>query len=292
LRTPITIVTGSLGSGKTTLLRYVIGTAPDRLAILMNEFGEVNIDSRVIQGKNVRIAELSGGCVCCSLIGEFEAAVNEILDTVEPSHILVETTGVAEPDALVLDVQESLPMVRLDGVVTLIDADSMVRFPQLGHTTRSQIEAADLLLLNKIDLVQEEELQRIRDRLSELNPQAVLLNTMRARLPNEILFGLSRSRPASPPAHLHETGVEVFDYAPTETFERSCFEEWAGSLGGEVYRAKGFVRFPDGIHVFNFVAGRWELEPFSEEQPVLVFIGPHVLEHREQILRGLQACER
>ena len=79
--------------------------------------------------------------------------------------IVVETTGVAEPDALIFDIQESLPRVRLDGVVTVADADAMIRFPQLGHTTRMQIEDADTILLNKVDLVSPEELIKVKEKL-------------------------------------------------------------------------------------------------------------------------------
>ena len=113
----------------------------------MHEFGEIAIDSKIVTGKNGHMAELGGGCVCCALLGEFEAAVHEILATVTPEWIVVETTSVAEPDALVLEIEENVPAVRLDGVVTVTDADAMVRFPQLGHTTQLQIEATDLLVL-------------------------------------------------------------------------------------------------------------------------------------------------
>jgi G3E family GTPase len=136
VRTPITVITGPLGSGKTTVLRHILDTFSKKIAILMNEFGEIAIDTKIIQGKNVQMAELGGGCVCCSLLGEFEAAVDEIIDRVDPDSIVLETTGVAEPDALVFDIQESLAKVRLDGVVTVIDADGMVKYPQVGHTTR------------------------------------------------------------------------------------------------------------------------------------------------------------
>ena len=88
LRTPITLVTGPLGSGKTTLLRHILATRPAKIAIVMNEFGEMAIDTKVIEGKNVRIAQLGGGCVCCSLLGEFEAAVGEIIQRVEPDTLL------------------------------------------------------------------------------------------------------------------------------------------------------------------------------------------------------------
>ena len=126
VRTPVTLITGALGSGKTTLLRYLLGAVPKKIAILMNEFGEIAIDSQVIEGTNVRIAELGGGCVCCALLGEFEAAVAEVIESVHPDLIMVETTGVAEPEALVVDIQESLPQVRLDGVVTVADADALL----------------------------------------------------------------------------------------------------------------------------------------------------------------------
>ena len=179
VRTPLTVITGPLGSGKTTLLRHILTVVPHKIAILMNEFGEIAIDAKILQGKNVEMADLGGGCVCCSLLGEFEAAVDEIIATVNPDHIVVETTGVAEPDALVFDIQESLPQVRLDGVVTVIDADGMVAYPQIGHTTRIQLESADILLLNKVDLVSATELEAITQKLQSFNDIASIISTVR-----------------------------------------------------------------------------------------------------------------
>src|SRR5262245_9889312 len=124
-RVPLTLITGFLGSGKTTLCRHILTSVDKKIAFLINEFGEIAIDSLVIQGTNILMTELAGGCVCCSLIGEFEAAIEEILARATPDLIVVETTGIAEPDALVIGVQENLPGVRLDGVITICDADSM-----------------------------------------------------------------------------------------------------------------------------------------------------------------------
>ena len=198
VRTPLTVVTGSLGSGKTTLLRYILTAISRKIAILMNEFGEIAIDTKILQGKNVQMVDLGGGCVCCSLLGEFEAAVDEIIETVNPDHIVVETTGVAEPDALVFDIQENL-RVRLDGVVTVADADAMLKYPQIGHTTRIQIESADIILLNKVDLVSESELEVMTNKLHSLNQIASVIRTVRCHIDPDLLFGIGREQIQSPP---------------------------------------------------------------------------------------------
>jgi len=291
VRTPLTMITGPLGSGKTTLLRHILTALPQKIAILMNEFGEIAIDSKIVEGKNIRIAELGGGCVCCSLQGEFEAAVNEVIDTVDPEVIVVETTGVAEPDALIFDIQENLPRVRLDGVVTVADADAMIRFPQLGHTTRMQIEDADTVLLNKVDLVPPEELGRVEEKIRQLNATAPILHTRLCRVDSDLLFGIGRERGIQRPKHVHQPEFESFSYRAAVLLQKKCFEEFVGRLPENVYRAKGFVRFSEGSHLFNFVAGRWELEPFPEETTSLVFIGKGIKSLEPGILGALKECE-
>lgn len=291
MRTPITVITGPLGSGKTTLLRHLLNAPPRKLAIIMNEFGEIAIDSQIIQGKSIRLAELPGGCVCCSLAGEFEAAVNEIIDTVAPEQIVVETTGVAEPGALAFDIQANLPRVWLDGVVALMDADGLKQFPSLGHTTRLQIESADLLLLNKIDLVAEADLAALESKLRQINAATPIVRTVRSAVDLELLFGLERTRELRPPQHVHQPEFESFSYRSRGPFKREAFAQFATGLAPEVYRAKGFVRFADGACLFNYVNGRWDLEPFPHEPTELVFIGRQIRGNKEAILGRLKACE-
>lgn len=290
-RTPITLITGPLGSGKTTLLRHILATHPAKIAIVMNEFGEIAIDTKVIEGKNVRIAELGGGCVCCSLLGEFEAAVNEIIARVGPDQIIVETTGLAEPEALVFNIQEALPQCRLDGVVSVIDADMLVRFPELGHTTRLQIEGADILLLNKIDLIKSGVIDSLERKLHAVNSTAVIVRTERCRIDPELLFGIQREKEVAPPQHQHQPEFESFTFSSDRMFSRDCFEGFADSVPPSVIRAKGFVRFADGTQLFNFVAGRWELEPFDAERTELVFIGKGIAAEQSAIVKALNKCE-
>ncbi|HEY7711155.1 MAG TPA: CobW family GTP-binding protein, partial [Candidatus Entotheonella sp.] len=290
VRTPLILITGPLGSGKTTLLRHLVETIPSKLAIVMNEFGDIAIDSRIVEGKHVRIAELGGGCVCCALLGEFETALEEIIDTVGPDLILAETTGVAEPDAIVFDIQDSLPRVRLDSVMTVVDADGMVRYPHIGHTGRRQIEAADLILLNKADLVSAAELEQIEAQLSHLNDQASIIRTQHCRVDPQLVCGVTRERELTPPLHVHQPEFAACHYTTDATFNRSCFERFVASLSPHIIRAKGFVRFPEGAYLFNFVAGRWELEPFAAEQTMLVFIGAREALDRSAIVHALQQC--
>ena len=256
----------------------------------MNEFGEIAIDTKVIEGKNVRIAELGGGCVCCSLLGEFEAAVNEIIDKVVPERIIVETTGLAEPEALVFDIQEALPQCRLDGVVSVIDADMLVRFPEIGHTTRLQIEGADILLLNKIDLVEPVQIGALETKLREINSPATIIRTGRCRVDPELLFGIGRERKIAHLDHRHQLEFESFAFNSGKIFSRDCFEAFANGLPTSVVRAKGFIRLADGGQLFNFVAGRWELEPFETDCTELVFIGKKITAEKSAIVRALDEC--
>ena len=292
VRIPVTLITGPLGSGKTTLLRHILATKPAKIAIVMNEFGEIAIDSKVVEGKNVRIAELGGGCVCCSLLGEFEAAVDEIIAKVDPEIIVIETTGLAEPDAVAFNIQENLPQLRLDGIISVVDADALLRFPQIGHTERMQIEGADILLLNKIDIVGANDVDANERKLRDVNPTAVIIRTERGRVDPDLLFGIGREKKTAQPEHKHQPEFESFAFTSDKKFERACFERFADELSENVYRAKGFVRFADGAHLFNFVAGRWELERFDAERTELVFIGKEIVMEKSTILNALERCAK
>jgi G3E family GTPase len=290
-RTPIGLIAGSLGSGKTTLLRKVLGQADRRYAVLMNEFGELPIDSEVIRGKNIEIAELVGGCVCCSLTGELEAAVEEILERVHPEYILLEATGIAEADALVYEVEERISRVRLDSVVCIVDADASVRFPSVGYAGRSQLQAADIVLINKVDLVTEADIAKVFAQVREFAPDAAVLKTVRCAADVCVLFGLPvEDRARSVPVRGEGT-FDSFAYATAAPLDEPRFREAVSSLPPSVFRAKGFVRFRDGSRLFNYVAGRCEFEEFPAEGTKLVFIGPKVELDRKAIEELLRSCE-
>ncbi|MEM5786544.1 MAG: GTP-binding protein [Syntrophobacteraceae bacterium] len=291
-KTPVMLITGSLGSGKTTLLRKILNDPPCRLAVLMNEFGEIAVDSTVIRGENVDIVELAGGCVCCSMTGEFEAAVREIMEKTAPELILVEATGVAESDALVFEVEDNLPEVRLDSVICIIDADVSVRHPQIGYTSRTQISSADLILINKVDLVTGVEAEQVTEQARKYNDHAFVIRTVNCEVDIRILFGLN---PGGTRPHTKAIGslekIQSFSWESPRLLNREKFESFVRGLPQQVYRSKGFVRFPDGSRLFNYVAGRADFEPFSAETARLVFIGRNLDACRDEILEQLRNCE-
>ncbi|HEY9654974.1 MAG TPA: GTP-binding protein [Crinalium sp.] len=165
-----------------------------------------------------------------------------------------------------------------------------MQYPQVVHTSRIQIESADILLLNKVDLVSEPELVTITDKLHHLNEIASIIPTVRCQIDPDLLFGIGRNRLQASPHHRHQPEFESFSYTSQAIYDRSCFTHFADSLSPHVYRAKGFVQFPEGTHLFNFVAGRWDLEPFEPSTTELVFIGKQITQQKPELCDRLKSC--
>jgi G3E family GTPase len=260
-----------------------------KLAIIMNEFGEISIDSKVVQGKNIAISELAGGCVCCSLSGEFGFAVAELLESVKPEWIVVETTGVAEPAALAYDIRENIAGIRLDSIVTVVDADSMARFPSLGHTGREQIELADLIIINKADLAGKEALGAVRTAVERLNGRAAVIEAERCGIETSALFGIMRDAPATP-HKTHRVGIGHFVFVSEKALDRASLIRVLETIPAGIYRAKGFARTNEGGFLVNYVAGRFELEEHVCDKTEMVFIGEGAGELKESIVRSLESA--
>ena len=287
MKTPISVIAGYLGAGKTTLLKKIIDNLDRKFAIIMNEFGDLAIDTQIIQGKNINIAELAGGCVCCSLAGELEEATKEIIEKYHPEIIIIETTGVAEPDAIVVDVSEN-PLIKLDSIITIVDADALIRFPELGRTGRIQIEMADIILLNKIDLVDESKRVELKTLIRTVNEKAPIFETAHCDVDIDFLFGLEIEHHLKNTHPDHKTTTESFTVELPKPINRETFEQFLLQLPKQVYRAKGFVSFAeDETYLLNYVAGRWELEPFKTQTLSLVFIGENLISIKQKIINTL-----
>ncbi len=292
MRTPISIITGYLGAGKTTLLKEILSSTKQKIAVIMNEFGEIDIDSKIIKGKNVNIAELAGGCVCCSLTGEFEFAVKEIIKKYKPELIIVETTGLAEPDALIFDIESELPDVKLDSIIALVDTDNFFKIP-LGKTGKIQIEMADIIILNKVDLINIREIDKLKLEIKKINPRANLIMAKFAKVDQHLLFGIySKKEIENEIKHDHAENIDFFSFESDNVFNKYKFEEFVKNLPKEIYRAKGFINLDKKYYLFNYVAKKYSLEEFKADKTQLIFIGKKIKIYEKKVKKELYSLFR
>ncbi len=300
----VDILTGFLGSGKTTLLRHVLdhGLKGKPVAVVMNEIGEVGIDGKVVTGlSNVeKMVELSSGCICCTIDDyRFDLAIQEIVDTVKPHVIIIESTGLADPEPLAYRVKAA--GLGLDAVITVVDAANVERHVAEADVAAAQIEAADFLVINKLDLVDDRTLAGVEKRLAKRNPRAERFRTVRGAIDSELLFATGvatyRDRARATSAHLHTDGIGSFLFRTVHPLDQERFGRVLDRLPRSVLRAKGIVRFAgrDWQGLFNFTCGRHEvawvkLPNVAESQAV--FIGRDIERHADAIRSALAACER
>jgi G3E family GTPase len=301
----VDILTGFLGSGKTTLLRHVLthGLAGKPVAVIMNEIGEVGVDGKVITGLSAveKMVELSSGCICCSIDDyRFDLAIQEIVETARPHLIIIESTGLADPEPLAYRVKNS--GLGLDAIITVVDAANVERALGEAEVARAQIEAADFLVVNKLDLVGERELARVEKRLRRLNGRAERFRSVRGAVDSDVLFATGvatfRARGAAASDHLHVDGIGSFLYRSRRPLRQEPFERLLGRLPADILRAKGVIRFADrDWHcLFNFTCGRHELtwlrlDGAAAAESQAVFIGRALERHRPGIEAALAACE-
>jgi cobalamin biosynthesis protein CobW len=300
----VDILTGFLGSGKTTLLRHVLAHGLDGkpVAVIMNEIGEVGIDGRVVTGlANVeKMVELSSGCICCSIDDyKFDLAIQEIIDTAKPHLVIIESTGLADPEPLAYRVKNA--GLGLDAVITVVDAPNLDRHLREADVAQAQIEAADFVVVNKIDLVDEKGLARVEKRVAKLNGRAERFRTVRGAIDSDVLFATGvaayRERARASSDHLHADGIASFIHRARRPLRQEAFERLLTRLPADILRAKGLVRFAgrDWHCLFNFTCGRHELTWMKLEgvgdETQAVFIGRNLDRHRARITADLAACE-
>jgi cobalamin biosynthesis protein CobW len=302
----VDILTGFLGSGKTTLLRHVLdhGLRGKPVAVIMNEIGDVGIDGRVVTGLSAveKMVELSSGCICCTIDDyRFDLAVQEIVETTRPHLIIIESTGLADPEPVVDRVKAA--GLGLDAIITVVDALEGLRHLEETQVATQQIEAADFLVLNKLDLVDGAAADQLDRRLAKLNARAERFRTVRGAIDSDVLFATGvaafrerAGRPEGSPGHLHADGFASFVYRSAGVLDQARFERLVGRLPRDIVRAKGIVRFAgrDWQCLFSVTCGRPELTwvklpAVTENQAV--FIGRRLERHEQALRTQLAACE-
>ena len=249
-RVPVTVVSGFLGAGKTTLMNHVLhGDHGRRIGVLVNDFGSVNIDAGLLQGQGSDVVSLENGCICCNLSDGLVVAAARMLRLPKPpEHILVETSGVSDPIEVArafLD-PELQPYAPLDGIVTIVDAELAPTLQgSMAEMARRQIVAADIVVLNKVDLVDEQGRQQAASWIREHSPRARVVEARHGQVALEVIFGLGgTTEEVLRGTHEQRRPAPAFQ---TWTYERAAplpmrsLHAALGRMPSNVFRAKGFL---------------------------------------------------
>ena len=253
MRRPVTILSGFLGSGKTTLLNQMLKADHGlRIAVMINDFGDVNIDKDLVVGQTGDVVELSGGCLCCTIRGDLLDSARGLLTSGRDfDYLMVETSGLAEPSAvaqtfLVPELEESF---RLDAIVTVVDSANIETWLVRNETAAEQIRCADLLVMNKLDLISDDDVDRIKTHLGKINADVRVLPSINGNVAAELLLdidahsSISAPDPATELAHRHthadHGAVLSVSIAADIELDYDCFDRFLQALPEGVFRAKG-----------------------------------------------------
>jgi G3E family GTPase len=298
---PIDLITGFLGSGKTTLLKHVLqhGLNGQRVAVIVNDLADLNVDGQILRGLNVdKMVELTSGCVCCSGLYKLGIGLQEIVETAQPTLILIETSGAAAPGPVVSEL--ATLGYRTDAIITVVDVEQFPRMMDAEPVVADQVADADFVVLNKLDLADASQLKKVRRAVSGINHRAHIVETSFGKVNSDLLFatGVRALRQTSNSRHSHPDGIESFVYETQDSFDRVRLERLLGSLPSNLYRVKGFIRitgesFPA---LLNYTCGRFKIDHFPSLQKMnshtqIVFVGKSVRNHETSIAASLDRCK-
>jgi len=276
----VSVVGGYLGAGKTTLVNHILRQASEPVAVMVNDFGEINIDQALIDSKNENTISLTNGCICCSLVDGFVSALESVTSfRPRPTRLVIEASGVADPGAVAA--YGHGPGLALDAVVVVTDAARLceqIADPLIGQTVASQIVSADVIVVNKIDLA--DNLTVAKSELAKLNPDALLAYASHGEVNLDLFFGREITRKGRPTGHVGM--FESRTHESTQPISRDALEVLVENLPPEIQRVKGIVRLIEAPHVamvFQLVGRNWELRALADRQNSphgnrLVVIGP------------------
>lgn len=315
------LLTGFLGAGKTTLLKRILSWETDlsETVVLVNEFGDIGIDGVLLKDSGSDVVELTSGCICCTLNADLRQSLARIWTRFKPRRILIECSGVADPTSIIPVLQEPVLRQSMDHkkTVAVVDADFWEAREAFGPLFYHQLEMADLILLNKIDLAKKE---KIPDFLKEIHtaiPGCQVIPTIHCGIDPESLWSagtpktsqlkpirffqpISAASYAASSGHLQShqdhhnhrvdsSGYVTFSFRHTNVIDETRFKTFIRNLPWEVFRIKGPVRFADRMVMLNFVGGQSAWTPWEEaSQTQLAFIGWDI--NPTAILNQLSLC--
>jgi len=316
---PVTLLTGFLGSGKTTLLNRILnGQHGLRVGVLVNDFGAINIDAELVDGVEENTISLTNGCVCCEIRDDLVNSLEQLLTREDAiDYVILEASGVADPEGIVMTFldQRYERLLRLDSITCIIDAEAIFADgdnESLNMLKLRQIGFADLVLLNKVDLVGPEHIEVTKEWIDHHINRIRIIETTRCDAPLEILLAVGRFDPAHTVLqhaedddghehdHAHESAGEMFDtwsYESDRPFSIEALREMVRrQLPASIYRCKGIVfatDFPEKRFALQAVGRRVEIIELGEwgertPQSRLVAIGSSF--DAQELNRKFDAC--
>jgi len=320
---PLLLLTGFLGSGKTTTLGHWLSHTDvplKRTAVIINDFGSVNVDAALLARRQLELRSITGGCVCCQSFEDLVAQVSALADNPDFDLVWIETSGLADPEEVLdhLSAPELQDRTVIRRMILVVDGTDFPCSWRGRSVQEEQIRYADLVLLNKTDRLDDAARQRVEISLRKINPSAQIVTTRHGEIAPNLLSdagtsaaaGQAHSHSHDEHHHEHECDHEhhhhddPLSHAASTLFlplaapiERASFQRFLGSLPTSVFRAKGFIRLADSpsqLHTFQQVRDQSELillplENGDDLATGLVFIGPHLDEKRIRELADILA---
>lgn len=311
---PVTVLTGYLGAGKTTLLnRILTHEHGKKVAVIVNEFGEVGIDNQLIVNADEEIFEMNNGCICCTVRGDLIRIIGNLMRRRDKfDHLVIETTGLADPAPVIqtffMD-EDVRSQTRLDAVVTVVDAKHIAQHWDADEA-QEQIAFADVILLNKTDLATPEELDALERRIHSMNAMAKIYRTRNSALEMDAVLGvgafdLQRALEIDPEflgedAHEHDETVGSIALVESGELDGQKLNEWLGALlqtqGPDIFRMKGILNIAgendrfvfQGVHMLFDGQRDRPWKSTEERKNELVFIGRNLDE--SQLKAGFRSC--
>mgnify|MGYP006251361589 FL=1 len=279
---PVTIITGFLGSGKTTLINQILHNKQKlKVAVLVNEFGDINIDTQLLMDVNENMLELSNGCICCTINEGLVDAVYQVLESDKKvDYLIIETTGVADPLPIILTFlsTELKDLTYLDSVLTLVDSENFTPDHFDSEAALKQIAYGDIILLNKTDLVSEDRIDYLESYIKTVNKGARILRTEYSKIPSYLILDVNTSklRPyfiednndkyevqKKSQNHLINDGFTSVSFRSARPFSAMKFQNnFIDELPENIFRAKGILWFQESEskHIFQLSGRRYDMQ--------------------------------
>lgn len=294
---PVTIITGFLGSGKTTLLNQILQNKDNlKIAVLVNEFGDINIDEQLIISEDTNLVELDNGCICCTINENLVDAVHQILER-EPKvdYLVIETTGLADPLPIALTFlgTELKFLTRIDAIVTVVDAAAFDATHFESQAALSQIRYGDIVVLNKVDLATEAKIAEVKSFIEDVKPGYRVLPSEHGNVPLALILDIGLTQADNYQAeisefrrdksaftnHLANDGFDFVSFQSDRSFKVKPFEHFlTEQLSSNIFRGKGILWFQESPakHIFQLSGPRYQLQDTewtTQPKNELVLIG-------------------